>query len=68
VTVDIRREFPARIDRLAKMVEPVDRIRACRDPDDDRVLEVAVAGEADYIVTGDRDLLVRSIRSGASAS
>ena len=28
-----------------------------RDPDDNRVLEAAVAGEADYIVSGDRDLL-----------
>ncbi len=28
-----------------------------RDPDDNRVLEAAVAGEADYVVTGDKDLL-----------
>jgi len=27
------------------------------DPDDDRVLECAVAGKADYIVSGDRHLL-----------
>jgi uncharacterized protein len=27
------------------------------DPDDDRVLECAVAGEADYVVSGDRHLL-----------
>jgi len=27
------------------------------DPDDDRVLECAVAGHADYIVSGDRHLL-----------
>lgn len=27
------------------------------DPDDDRVLECAVAGEADYMVSGDRHLL-----------
>ena len=33
-------------------------IRACRDPDDDMVLETAVAGRADCIVTGDQDLLV----------
>ena len=30
----------------------------CRDPDDIKVLSLAVALKADYIVTGDRDLLV----------
>ncbi len=39
-------------------VMPQRRITACRDPKDNIVLEVAVAGEADYIVTGDDDLLV----------
>ena len=39
-------------------VMPQRRITACRDPKDNIVLEVAVAGEADYIVTGDEDLLV----------
>jgi putative PIN family toxin of toxin-antitoxin system len=32
-------------------------IRACRDPKDDKFLEVAVHGRADLIVTGDTDLL-----------
>ncbi len=32
-------------------------IRACRDPRDDKFLEVAVHGLADAIVTGDEDLL-----------
>jgi putative PIN family toxin of toxin-antitoxin system len=32
-------------------------IRACRDPRDDKFLEVAVHGRADLIVTGDEDLL-----------
>jgi putative PIN family toxin of toxin-antitoxin system len=32
-------------------------IRACRDPKDDKFLEVAVDGRADLIVTGDNDLL-----------
>ncbi|MGD0629861.1 MAG: putative toxin-antitoxin system toxin component, PIN family [Terracidiphilus sp.] len=32
-------------------------IRACRDPKDDKFLEVAVYGQADAIVTGDQDLL-----------
>jgi putative PIN family toxin of toxin-antitoxin system len=30
----------------------------CRDPDDIKVLGLAVASKADYIVTGDKDLLV----------
>jgi putative PIN family toxin of toxin-antitoxin system len=33
-------------------------IRACRDPKDDKFLEVAVHGRGDAIVTGDEDLLV----------
>jgi putative PIN family toxin of toxin-antitoxin system len=32
-------------------------IRACRDPKDDKFLEVAVHGRADAIVTGDANLL-----------
>jgi putative PIN family toxin of toxin-antitoxin system len=38
-------------------VTPTERITACRDPQDDKFLEVAVAGEADVIVSGDQDLL-----------
>lgn len=30
----------------------------CRDPDDDVVLATALAGHADYIITGDNDLLI----------
>ena len=41
-----------------KPITPQRRIMACRDPKDDIVLEVAVAGQADFIVTGDNDLLV----------
>jgi putative PIN family toxin of toxin-antitoxin system len=40
-----------------EVVIPEQRITACRDPRDDKFLEVAVAGEADLIVSGDQDLL-----------
>lgn len=30
----------------------------CRDPDDDAILATAIAGQADLLVTGDKDLLV----------
>lgn len=39
-------------------VMPQEKITACRDPDDNKFLEVAVAGDADLIVSGDGDLLV----------
>ena len=42
----------------ADLVVPDMRVRVCRDPKDDMVLEAALAGGAEVIVTGDRDLLV----------
>jgi predicted nucleic acid-binding protein len=42
----------------AELVEITERIVACRDPKDDKFLELAVNGRADAIVTGDDDLLV----------
>jgi predicted nucleic acid-binding protein len=42
----------------ALVVAPTDELHVVsRDPDDNRVVEAAVAGEADYIVSGDEDLL-----------
>ena len=38
-------------------VMPVRQVHVCRDPDDDRVIEAALAGDARYVVTGDEDLL-----------
>lgn len=53
-----------RIRTLADMVDPPVKLADCRDPDDDRILEVAVAGRADCIVTGDDDLLSMKIFRG----
>lgn len=41
----------------AELVAAAIHISECRDPDDDRILEAAIAGKADYIVSGDADLL-----------
>src|SRR5271155_4792888 len=41
----------------AELVDITERIAACRDPTDDKFLELAVNGHADLIVTGDADLL-----------
>jgi putative PIN family toxin of toxin-antitoxin system len=47
-----------RIFSRAELVDIVERVVACRDPTDDKFLELAVSGMADVIVSGDRDLLV----------
>jgi putative PIN family toxin of toxin-antitoxin system len=41
----------------AELVTISERIAACRDPTDDKFLELAVNGHADLIVSGDADLL-----------
>jgi putative PIN family toxin of toxin-antitoxin system len=47
-----------RIFSKAELVTITERIAACRDPTDDKFLELAVNGRADVLVTGDLDLLV----------
>jgi len=42
----------------AEPVPIIQRIAACRDPTDDKFLELAVSGNADLILSGDADLLV----------
>jgi uncharacterized protein len=39
-------------------VEIKGAVRVCRDPDDDKLLEIAFVGRANCLVTGDQDLLV----------
>jgi predicted nucleic acid-binding protein len=41
----------------AELVAISERIAACRDPKDDKFLELAVSGKAEVIVSGDGDLL-----------
>ena len=58
VSIADRQQFLRLLGRISEMVPVVHTIRACRDPRDDKFLELAVNGEADIIVTGDDDLLV----------
>ena len=57
VTIEDRQEFLRLLGRIAEMVPTTYTVRACRDPGDDKFLELAVNGSADLIVTGDKDLL-----------
>ena len=53
----MRQRLVAAFANACETVLIVSPIRACRDPRDDKFLEVPVHGWADLIVTGDRDLL-----------
>ncbi len=51
-------EFMEEAREFARIVAPTRIIEVIKDdPDDNRVLEAAVEGAVDYIVSGDRDLL-----------
>lgn len=44
--------------RQAVFITITEEIKECRDQQDNKFLELAVNGKADYIITGDNDLLV----------
>lgn len=46
-----------RLENHTIQIFPVSHITLCRDPKDNQILSLAVDGAADYIVTGDSDLL-----------
>lgn len=54
----IRQRPVAEFANACEAIQIVAPIHVCRDPKDDKFLEVAVHGRADVIVTGDEDLLV----------
>ena len=53
-----RDEFLESLIEESDLIEITELVQACRDPEDDRVLELAINGNATYIVTGDADLLL----------
>jgi len=64
VTVEQRLQFIRLIASTATFVPIIHPIRECRDPKDDKFLEVALNGRADVIVTGDSDLLAMNLWRG----
>ncbi|ABU60401.1 MULTISPECIES: putative toxin-antitoxin system toxin component, PIN family [Roseiflexus] len=58
VTEEERMEFLSAFVGDGVLVEIVERVVACRDPKDDKFLELAINGKATCIVSGDEDLLI----------
>ncbi len=57
ISLERRTKFLSELSQQAERVTINQQIRACRDPKDDKFLDLAVCGEANYIITGDADLL-----------
>ena len=58
VKESLRVEFLTALLRDAELVQVTENVTACRDPRDDKFLSLAVSGNANCIVSGDKDLLV----------
>ena len=52
-----RLEFLTALVRESELVEVTEAVAVCRDPKDDKFLELAVSGAATHIISGDDDLL-----------
>ena len=57
LTEEARELFLRSLLQNARLVEVHEKIRARRDPKDDKFLELAVNGAANFVVSGDGDLL-----------
>ena len=57
---EVRAVWLAQLKAVSEWVSIAGAKLGCRDPDDDKLLETALMGEANCLVTGDRDLLVMS--------
>ena len=58
VSREDRQHFLVLLGGVVRIIPILHRIQACRDPSDDKLLHVALNGEAQVLVTGDQDLLV----------
>lgn len=57
VSRELRDEFFVTLVAEAEFVEIIEHVNECRDPTDNKVLEVAVNGQATCLISGDDDLL-----------
>ena len=57
ISTDSVQVFLDLIREISELIEIPAPIRACRDPHDDKFVELAVYGRADILISGDDDLL-----------
>ncbi len=57
VTEEERVQFLIALLQETVFVEIVETVAACRDPRDDKFLDLAISGKATHLISGDKDLL-----------
>lgn len=58
ITPEERNDFLMDLSETVQFIDVNQQINECRDPKDNKYLELAISGKAECIVTGDDDLLV----------
>ena len=58
ISKDLRLNFINEISRLAITYNVIEQVELCRDPKDNKFLDISIASNADFLITGDEDLLV----------
>lgn len=58
ISNDRRAEFLSTIRGKSQFIQTLSKIASCRDPDDNKFLELAVDSKAKFLITGDKDLLI----------
>jgi len=56
-TIETSKKKTDFFESILKIVEPIQIVIACEDKDDNKVLEVAVCANANFIISGDKHLL-----------
>lgn len=57
ISDDSREELLDLIKSKSQFITVTSQVNTCRDPDDNKFLELAIDSHAEFLITGDRDLL-----------
>jgi putative PIN family toxin of toxin-antitoxin system len=57
ISTEEREDFLAVVEKYSQFIVITTQLNICRDPDDNKFLELAKDANAEFIITGDEDLL-----------
>lgn len=57
LSLEKRVKFISKLIKKAEIIKITETVNICRDPKDNKFLDLAISGNATHIITGDKDLL-----------